>query len=137
MFSKEELNVRLQKKLNGPYGPRVNMDPALWIQRNVECAFDLIMEVLVEVGAEKEEITGLPVKGYKPTQSKEAIALANTGKEIEERILRYIEQVEAFAKSNGGDPRFAAIGRTQIQLGFMAVVRAIFNPGRINLPEDF
>ena len=32
--------------------------------------------------------------------------------------------------------RFAAVGRTQMQLGWMMVIRAIFNPQRIKLPED-
>lgn len=84
-----------------------------------------------------DEIPGLPVKGYRPTQSQAAIDLVNEGKQIEERVLRYIEKTEKFVDDHGGDKRFSAIGRTQIQLGFMAVIRGIFNPGRINLPEDF
>lgn len=79
---------------------------------------------------------GLPVHGYKPTQSAAAVELVNKGKQIEERVLRYIEEVEGFLKENPGDPRMTSVGRTQIQLGFMAVFRSVFNPQRINLPED-
>jgi hypothetical protein len=82
----------------------------------------------------REKHAALPVAGYAPTQSGADVALANEGKELEERVLRYIERVQNKAKS--GDARFAAIGRTQIELGFMAVIRAIFNPQRIKLPED-
>ena len=80
---------------------------------------------------------GLPVAGYKPTQSKANVDLVNEGKQIEERVMRYIEKVEAFnIARNGGDPCMSSIGRTQIQLGFMAVFRAVFDPQRITLPED-
>jgi hypothetical protein len=87
----------------------------------------------------------IPVAGYKP-QNQDKIDLANEGKQLEERVLRYIEKVEYRLKGHmdgpgqesirDGDARFAAIGRTQIQLGFMMVIRAIFNPERIKLPED-
>ncbi len=89
-------------------------------------------------GIEKQQdgVKGLPVKGYAATQSQQAIDFVNRGKEIEERILRYIEEAEAYVKAYGGDARFAAVGRTQIQLGFMAVFRSVFNPRRIKLPED-
>lgn len=87
---------------------------------------------------EKLEHKGLPVEGYKPNQPKENVDLVNEGKRIEERVLRYIEKVEAYNQErSGGDPRMSAVGRTQIQLGFMAVFRSVFTPQRINLPEDF
>lgn len=32
--------------------------------------------------------------------------------------------------------RMLAVGRTQLQLAFMALNRAVFRPGRVTLPED-
>lgn len=90
------------------------------------------------------EIPGLPVKGYKPTQSQENIDLVNEGKELEERVLRYIDRVQAHIGGGpndprikpNGDPRFLAMGKTDIQKGFMCVFRSIFNNDRVELPED-
>lgn len=90
------------------------------------------------------EIAGLPVKGYKPTQSQEKIDLVNEGKELEERVLRYIDRLEAYIGGDrndprikpNGDPRFLATGKTDIQKGFMCVFRSVFNPNRVELPED-
>ena len=82
------------------------------------------------------EIPGLPLPGYKPTQSCAAVDLVAEGKFLEERVLRYIERVEQFAYDQSGDARFVMIGRSQIQLGFMAVVRGVFAPSRVELPEE-
>jgi hypothetical protein len=80
--------------------------------------------------------SGLPLPGYRP-QSIANLDLVAEGKLLEERMLRYIERVfQHIAQRPGGDPRFAAIGRTDIQKGCMMVYRAIMNPGRITLPED-
>lgn len=75
---------------------------------------------------------GLPVAGYRP-QDDEAVALANEGKQLEERVIRWIEKVAAH---DGHDARFAALGKTNVQQGFMWSIRAIFQPGRVELPED-
>jgi hypothetical protein len=72
----------------------------------------------------------LPVAGYTP-QSDETIALVNANKELEERVLRVLDDLRAKA-----DIRWLTIGRTCIEQGFMAVNRAIFRPDRIDLPED-
>lgn len=78
--------------------------------------------------------TPIPVKGYKPVSDRQ-IAIANDFKITEERILRQIEHMER--KNDGSfDPRFLAIAKTEIQKAFMAVNRAVFNPGRVVLPED-
>lgn len=81
-----------------------------------------------------EDVKGLPVAGYKPTQPPEAIAAVNIFKELEERALRHIETL--LDGSMGIDARFMAIGRTDLQMAFMALNRAIFMPGRVKLPED-
>jgi len=85
-----------------------------------------------------EGFVGLPVQGYKPTQSAEAIDTVNRFKVLEERVLREIDVLmdgntrdEPFV-----DPRLLAIGRTQLQGAFMFLARSIFQPQRISLPED-
>jgi hypothetical protein len=83
-----------------------------------------------EVGS--GDAQGLPVAGYKATQSPLAIAAVNTFKELEERTLRHAESLQGDAV----DQRWLAIGRTQVQQGFMALNRAVFQPGRVALPED-
>lgn len=82
------------------------------------------------------EVKGLPVVGYKPTQSQANIDLVDEGKLLEERVLRYIDKVNCGLPGEGDDRRFLATGRTDIQKGFMMVFRSIFNPGRTPLPED-
>ena len=85
----------------------------------------------------------LPVKGYSP-QSDDKVALANEGKELEERYLRWLDKLAA---KNGPpdasgaapdviDQRFVALARTHVQTGAMFAIRSIFRPTRIGLPED-
>lgn len=75
---------------------------------------------------------GLPVKGYNP-QSDDKVAAVNANKEIEERVLRILDDLGA---REDVDKRWLAIGRTAIENGFMAVNRSVFQPGRVKLPED-
>lgn len=95
----------------------------------------------------------LPVKGY-TGQTQDAIALANEGKELEERYLRWLDKLGLINNSHNAqlhprmmkgeagyehppiDPRFLALARTHIQDGAMWAIRAIFQPTRIALPED-
>lgn len=79
-----------------------------------------------------EEHKPLPVAGYVP-QSDDKIALANEGKELEGRYLRWLEKLEKLPDT---DKRFIAIGKTNIQQGAMWASRSIFQPTRIKLPED-
>lgn len=75
---------------------------------------------------------GLPVAGYTP-QSDLRVAVVNNHKEAEERVLRLID----IAKANpDNDQRWVAVAKTQIEQGFMALNRAVFQPKRIGLPED-
>jgi hypothetical protein len=86
------------------------------------------------LGNETEGFKAPPVKGYND-QKAAALNLVNTFKVDEERLLRAIE-------ATGDDPeivadgRWLAIARTHFQQGFMALNRAVFKPGRVNLPED-
>lgn len=86
----------------------------------------------------------LPVHGY-TEQSQERVDLVNEGKELEERVLRYIDKVgrhieparDTFIAVGGTEQqRWLAIGRTQLQQGWMAVFRSVFNPQRTKLPGD-
>jgi len=73
---------------------------------------------------------GLPVLGYKP-QTDTRVELVNGNKQIEERALRLLEMQAPWA-----DPLWSAIARTHLEMGFMAMNRAIFQPERVKLPED-
>lgn len=75
---------------------------------------------------------GLPVAGYRK-QPTTAVDLVNENKATEERILRVIDRLQI---SGEGDPRWLAIARTDIEKAFMSLNRAIFQPGRVGLPED-
>ena len=72
---------------------------------------------------------GLPVSGYRP-QSEENIALVNNFKQLEEQVLRQLDDLKA---SEAIDQRWLAIGRTQLEQAFMAINRSVFQPGRIEL----
>lgn len=76
--------------------------------------------------------TGLPVSGYRP-QSDKAVAIVNENKAAEERILR---KLDSLAQDPAVDRRWLAIARTNIEQGFMAMNRAVFQPARVALPED-
>ena len=75
--------------------------------------------------------TGLPVSGYRP-QSDKAVAIVNENKAAEERILR---KLDSLAQDPAVDRRRLAIARTNIEQGFMAMNRAVFQPARVALPE--
>lgn len=75
---------------------------------------------------------GLPVSGYNP-QSAEKVDLVNANKALEERCIRAAEKI----RDHGGcDPRMAALAITNLQQAFMWLNRAVFQPGRVSLPED-
>lgn len=75
---------------------------------------------------------GLPVAGY-TDQSNARVELVNANKRMEECVLRTLDQLVGDANF---DQRWLAIARTNIEQGFMAFNRAIFQPKRVNLPED-
>lgn len=88
--------------------------------------------------------TSPSVKGYTPLNETK-IALANEGKELEERYMRWLDKLVALnltvAENTPSSPlpydgRGIAEARTCIQTGAMWAIRAIFQPTRIALPED-
>lgn len=76
--------------------------------------------------------SGLPVSGYRP-QSEGAVATVNANKRFEELLLRMLDTLQA---DQTVDQRWLAIGRSQIEQGFMAVNRAIFRPARLDEEID-
>lgn len=70
----------------------------------------------------------LPVSGYS-TQSDENVSLVNKNKRREEKILRVLDEMATMPDI---DKRWLAIGRTQIEQGFMAINRSVFRPARID-----
>jgi len=65
------------------------------------------------------------IKGYRELSQTE-IDLMNEGKELAETVKEYLEKVEVTI--NAIDPRWMSIGRTHLQQGFMAAIRAIARP---------
>lgn len=64
------------------------------------------------------------IKGYRDL-SQEEIDLMNEGKELSQKVGDFISKLEA----NGSvDKRWVAIGRTDLQKGFMAAIRSIARP---------
>lgn len=80
----------------------------------------------------ERRIEGLPVSGYQALWP-QAVERVNVNKEIEERVLRILDELALLPEV---DKRWLSIGRTDIEKGFMAVNRAVFQPGRIRLPGD-
>lgn len=87
-----------------------------------------------------------PIKGYRPL-TEEEIALMNEGKELSILVGNFIEKLEAIRKpaeqqqATAGegekseepriieiDYRWLAIGKTDLQKGFMSVIRSIARP---------
>lgn len=72
-----------------------------------------------------KKVDGPAITGYR-TQEAVRVALVNANKAAEENILR---QLDALQKTDV-DLRWLAIARTNIELGFMALNRAILRPAR-------
>jgi hypothetical protein len=90
-----------------------------------------------------EKVEGLPVMGYQP-QASDNISRVNEAKSLEERVLRHLDRLLGTTKMTtpgdtepAYDARWLAIARTHIELGFMAANRAVFQPQRVELPEDY
>ncbi|HCL5638246.1 TPA: hypothetical protein N2N45_004329 [Klebsiella aerogenes] len=71
------------------------------------------------------------IKGYRDL-TEEEIALMNEGKALSEQVAAFVEKLNAaeFAKTSDQvpDKRWLAIGKTDLQKGFMAVIRSIAKP---------
>lgn len=76
----------------------------------------------------------LPVAGYTDPKQKQ-LDLVNRNKHAEERVLRLLDDLRNRDEMDV-NLEWLAIGRTRLQLAFMAINRAIFQPQRVALPED-
>jgi hypothetical protein len=74
-----------------------------------------------------------PVAGY-TEQTPEALAQVNKNKQLEERILRQLDELRN--DSVKYDQRWLAVARTHFEQAFMALNRSIFQPQRIKLDGD-
>ena len=74
----------------------------------------------------------MPVAGY-TAQPQTNVDLANEGKELEERYLRWLDKLAALPDT---DKRCVALGVTNMQTAAMWAVRSICRPQRIKLPGD-
>jgi hypothetical protein len=83
--------------------------------------------------AMKEFHTPLPVTGYTPVED-DKVQLVNSIKIEEERILRRLDELKAGGQKY--DQRFVALAMTYVQVGMMLAYRGVFQPVRIQLPED-
>jgi hypothetical protein len=81
-----------------------------------------------------DTIEGLPVPGYRP-QTSAAIESVTAAKEIEEHVLRLLDELQRDTELLC-DQRWLAIGRSHIEQGFMAVNRSIFKPARALLEAE-
>ncbi len=64
------------------------------------------------------------IKGYRDLSQAE-IDLMNEGKELAAKVGEYVEKLRA---QNGLDQRWVSIGATDLQKGFMGVIRGIAQP---------
>ena len=71
-----------------------------------------------------ENFTQPKITGYRQLTQEEA-ALMNAGKALAEQVGAYIEKLRSI---DGLDQRWISIGATQLQQGFMAVIRGIAKP---------
>ncbi|TXH57943.1 MAG: hypothetical protein E6Q97_03505 [Desulfurellales bacterium] len=69
------------------------------------------------------------IKGYRDLSQAE-IDLMNDGKGLAEQVGAWIAKLEGFDADRTEDPdkRWLAIGKTHLQQGFMAAIRAIAKP---------
>ncbi len=75
------------------------------------------------------DMLGLPVAGYRP-QTSGAVATVNVNKMLEEQVLSRLDELAMDSKV---DPRWLAVGRTHLEIAFMAINRAVFKPERVKL----
>jgi hypothetical protein len=70
------------------------------------------------------------IKGYRDLSAEE-IALMNEGKELAQKVGEFIESWKPRSSHKSDqtpDKRWLAIGKTDLQKGFMAVIRSIAKP---------
>lgn len=76
------------------------------------------------------KVPGLPVAGYKPTQSRHLVDLVDENKMLEEKVLRQIDRHKGMGEEL--DQRAIALAYTKMQEAFMWLNRGVFQPQRID-----
>lgn len=79
-----------------------------------------------------ETFTQPKITGYRQLSEAE-VALMNKGKALAEQCGDYIAELRTYVEREGSpdpvvDQRWVSIGATQLQQGFMAVIRGIAQP---------
>lgn len=69
-----------------------------------------------------------PIKGYRNLTNRE-VEEVNTFKSIEETLLEIIAKMQRSSATGNYDQRFLAIGKTEMQMAFMALNRGVLRPG--------
>lgn len=64
------------------------------------------------------------IRGYRDL-SQEEIDLMNEAKELAEQVGSFVDRLQA---TDGLDQRWVAIGKTDLQTGFMALIRGVAQP---------
>jgi hypothetical protein len=64
------------------------------------------------------------IKGYRDL-SQEEIDLMNEAKALAEQVGTLVDKIES---TDGTDKRWAAIGKTDLQKGFMSLIRSVAQP---------
>lgn len=70
------------------------------------------------------------IKGYRDL-TQEEIDLMNEAKELAEKVGSFVDKIGCYSADTGGhaiDQRWLAEGKTDLQKGFMSVVRSIARP---------
>lgn len=71
------------------------------------------------------------IKGYRDL-SEEEIALMNEAKELASKVGDFVDKVQTLSDGSDVkitiDRRWLAIGRTDLQTGFMALIRSVARP---------
>lgn len=87
--------------------------------------------------AAAQTVKNLPSSEYSQRpQPPMAIEAVNQFKYLEEKTLRMIDGLLSPGCITDVDPRLLMIGKTQLQGAFMFLARAVFQPERVQLPED-
>lgn len=76
----------------------------------------------------KDDQTGIPVQGY-TVQTDEKVEMVNQNKVLEEITMR---QIDRHAENKAYDQRLVSMARSHLQIAYMLLNRAVFQPERIN-----
>ena len=97
----------------------------------IETAPNVTLDIGTKLYAEPLD---LPAVYQAAVARTEVVETSSALAEMEEHTLRLLDEIDEDGEVSA-DKRWLSIGRTQIQLGFMAVKRSIFKPERVEIAE--